>query len=363
MDLPPWNEPSSDSRAALASSVVASVTNPKPRGRPVARSFGRLTSTTLPPVASNSCRRTSSVMESGNPATNNLRESSAIEKSARDRLQFRRGALTNDSSFDPDTAPRAVLRHVGQDAALHQPSRRPRRSRTCSPCRLSRQRRTNVGHQPPRSCSSPRYLAPMRRQGDPAPLRASTVVNRAASGALARSRGLTSPGAPRSAEQTRARRCPARAPLPSSPGGLLPWSGAAGPPPRAARRMNHTPIAEQAEAGPLRRGQPAVADVPAGGVRLAEEVEDEAHGRVGDAHPAGVEAEAGAPACAATGQEGDGERDGERHLDEAEVEPPHEAAARHRPAHREPRVREVPGWSWTWRSPSGRRPTPAGTRC
>src|SRR5688572_15218071 len=83
IDLPPWNEPSNDSLADVASSTVARVTNPNPRGRPVARSFGRLTSTTLPPVASKSCRRTSSVMESGNPATNNLRESSAIEKPAK----------------------------------------------------------------------------------------------------------------------------------------------------------------------------------------------------------------------------------------------------------------------------------------
>ena len=57
---------------------VDRVTKPNPRGRPVARSFGRLTFTTVPPVASKSCLRTSSEMLSGSPATNSFASSFAM---------------------------------------------------------------------------------------------------------------------------------------------------------------------------------------------------------------------------------------------------------------------------------------------
>jgi hypothetical protein len=83
IDLPACIDPSSESRAACASSDVESVTNPKPRGLPVARSFGRLISETVPPVASNNCLNTSSVMLSGKPATNSLRASSFAMKKLR----------------------------------------------------------------------------------------------------------------------------------------------------------------------------------------------------------------------------------------------------------------------------------------
>src|SRR5690606_24434938 len=76
MDRPDWIDPSSACRARLASSGEASVTNPNPRTLPVARSRGKLTSTTLLPVASNSCRKTSSLTDSAKPATKSLRASS-----------------------------------------------------------------------------------------------------------------------------------------------------------------------------------------------------------------------------------------------------------------------------------------------
>ena len=106
------------------------------------------------------------------------------------------------------------------------------------------------------------------------------------------------------------------------------------------------PEREQPEAGPLRRRQAAVAQgiSPAEGaraLRLAEEVEDEPHRRVGDAHPARVEAERPQRLAVPRHEEGDGQGDGEHDLHEAEIEAPHHAAARHRPAHREPQVREV----------------------
>jgi hypothetical protein len=76
MERPACREQSRELRAAAASSDEENVTNPKPRGRPVARSRGRLTSTTFPPVASKISRSASSVMESGRPATKSLRASS-----------------------------------------------------------------------------------------------------------------------------------------------------------------------------------------------------------------------------------------------------------------------------------------------
>jgi len=72
---PAWSEPSSSERAAAACSAVAECDEPESPGSSGVTVLGSVTLVTVPPVASNSCRSTSSVMESGKPATKSLRSS------------------------------------------------------------------------------------------------------------------------------------------------------------------------------------------------------------------------------------------------------------------------------------------------